>query len=210
MTAPTNDPVLNLLDQIGAVMKEVDGAKSAKVKGRDATYQALGLALTLHFTAEESPQAAAQLEALFEKRKIKARAGANPMIRLVKLAFPGRTAVEYNRYAGALAVAVGMGFDEEQFIKELVFEGVIRMSNRARAVFKGETLEAAKQRIEADGLAILDKRKPLAIASWPQDEEVVLLIGVRADDGTLRIHYDPALANPEEALKRVRKLTRHK
>lgn len=218
MTAQDDAPVLSLLEQITDAVQQAEASSKLAKEGKEAsaasrakTYDALALALQLHQIAQDSETAQAQLEKLYREREIKEpRKDANPFTRLAKLCFPGRTSVDYSRYAWALTSAEDQGHDPERFRDELNQCGLVYVAQIAKEVHQGESLDAAAQRVLDEGLAILRLRNSLASIEWPDGEDAVELVGIRGKDGRLHIYYHEAFGSDEDANKRIRGLARRR
>ena len=215
MSTQTNDPVLNLFDEITAAVREVDEAtqagESAKQTGHAKTYHALTLALRLHRVANTAPEAKAQLDQLYAERRIKPpRKDANPFTRLAKLCFPDRTAGDYSRYASVLLYAQQCEMDEDALEAELGDCGLTLLAQIAKTVQQGESRSESEIREKNEGLHILEKWGELATIDLPLNAEVGTALLVRRIDGGVDVHYHPALDDADEAWKRVRKIARRK
>lgn len=191
----SNNAVEALYGDIEAAVRAADEADKAGDASRAVkhakVYDALTLALTLARTAELSEDGNAQLEALYARHGIKkARKDANPFTRLVKLCFPNRRSVDYNRYAGALAFAEGLELGEETFRAELDEDGgLTRMADAAKYAIGCATPDSARQKLEEarvkafnNALADFEKIAPLVNVPWERKDGPFLVVGLPLDN----------------------------
>jgi hypothetical protein len=176
-------PDAGLADRLCVARETAEAVKNADARSRAALYRALGQAYDFALAAEAEPEDYAEILA---DAGLKAQARA-PMTPIVKLIFGvGHDKARLTEYAAALSYAKREAVGEGAFTLFLEgfaggLKGVVQAERKTRRPdAKPDTSEKAR--------ATLRQARPLAyVPAIAGDEEFVLLVARREDDGRLAV-----------------------
>ena len=196
------DDDASLADWLAAARTTAADAQDADARSRGALYQAVGRAHDFALAADTHPEDYAELLA---DAGLKAQARA-PMTPVVKLVF----GVEYDKtrlaeYATVLAHARDAGIERGALAPYLEryaggLKGLVRDERAKRRPARAERPDPSAARLDA-----LRTVMPMGVVEYAGEEEFVLLVARRLDDGHVAVvagvESDPALLS--RALDRV-------